>query len=290
LDLLSKRDGGSNYTEAKFLNEVLGESCDVGTKLVTLTDIKQASTLNKNEEREALKQVGKYAYRSMGVDWGGGGEEEISYTALCIVGRNPRNGKMECIYAKRLHAGFSHVEEAREIMRLFKAFQCHYFCHDYGGSGSVREALMVQSGFPLEKILPFMYVRATIRKMVEAKRPGGFSQRAYYTIDKARSLVLQAQSLKTQAILLPEYASSKDITHDLLALIEDKSSRPSAADVFLITRNAKMPDDFAHALNFACVGIWHIHNCYPDLSKLAEIKLTRQQKNFAEPLTQSWEE
>jgi hypothetical protein len=182
------------------------------------------------------------------------------------------------------------MQEAAEVMILFKAFQCHYFCHDYGGSGSVREALMIQAGFPIEKILPFMYVRATARKMVEAKRPGGYNQRAYFTLDKARSLVLQAQCIKTAGILLPEYESSKDITEDLLALIEDKRQTPGGADVFLITRNAKLPDDFAHALNFACIGIWHVHNCYPDISKLATIKLAPEQQNFAEITAKAWGE
>jgi len=291
LDLLGKREGRNNYTEAKFLNEVLGESCDVGTKLVTLTDIKRVATLNKNTEKDALRSIHNYLYRAMGVDWGGGGEDEISFTVVTVVGMNPQSGKMECIFAKRLHLGYSHIEEAQEVMRLFKAFQCHYFCHDYGGSGSVREALMIQSGFPIEKILPFMYVRATVNKMVEAKRPGGFNQRAYYTVDKARSLVLQAQCIKTQAIQLFKYDSeSQEILHDLLALIEAKSERPGAADVFLITRNAKMPDDFAHALNFACIGIWHVHKAYPDLTKLTQIKLTPEQRNFADPVVQDWNE
>jgi hypothetical protein len=83
--------------------------------------------------------------------------------------------------------------------------------------------------------------------------------------------------------LLPEYESSKDITHDLLALMEDRRDVPSGADIFLIRRNAKLIDDFAHALNYGCIAIWHAFQCYPDLSKLVAIKLTPQQMNFANP-------
>jgi len=288
LDLLGKRDGRNNYNEAKFLNEVLGESCDVGVKLVTMTDIKRASTLNRNNEREALARVKSYIIRAMGVDWGGGGEDEISFTTIVIIGLNPKTSKLECIFTKRLHAAYQHSEEAAEVIRLFDAFQCHYFAHDYGGSGSVREALMVQAGFPLDKILPYMYVRATARKMVEAKKPGGFNQRPYFSLDKARSLVLQAQSIKSGVILLPEYESSKDITHDLLALIEEKHDMPQSADVYLIRRNAKMSDDFAHALNYACISIWHLHHCYPDLSKLEKFKLSPEQARFASPNITVW--
>lgn len=290
LELLGKRDGRGGYTEGKFLNEVLGESCDVGVKLVTLTDIKKASTLNKNEERDALKAVRSYRYRALGVDWGGGGENMVSFTTCAVVGINPQNGNMECIFAKRFHSAYSHAEEAAALIRIFTSFQCHYFCHDYGGSGSVREALMIQAGLPMSKILPFMYVRASAKKMVEAKRPSGYNQRAYYTLDKARSLVLQAQCLKTGTIALPEYESSKDITHDLLALTEEKHDTLSAADMYLVVRNPKMSDDFAHALNYACIGIWNTHRCFPDLSKLNAIKLTpAQAAEFAEPDIQQWD-
>jgi hypothetical protein len=292
LELLGKRDGRNNYTQARFLNEVLGESCDVGIKLVTLTDIRNASRKGnefKNEEPIALKRVHTFLYRAMGVDWGGGGEDMISWTVVTITGLDPKSGRLEVLFTKRLHAGMTHMEEVVDIMRLFKAFQCHYFCHDYGGAGAVREALMIQAGFPIEKIFPFAYVRATSRKMVEMKRPGGHNQRAYFSLDKARSLVLQALCLKALRILLPEYETSKDVTEDLLALIEDKHAVPRGADIYLITSNPKMSDDFAHSLNFSCIGIWHIHRCYPDLSRVNDIKLTPEQANFANPSVKRWD-
>lgn len=283
LELLGKRDGRNNFTQANFLNEVMGESCDVGVKLITLSDIKAASTLNENTEEEALKRVSDFRLVTLGVDWGGGGQDMISTTTCAVVGLNPRTGLLECIFAKRFHAGYSHIEEATALLRIFKAFQCHYFAHDYGGSGSMRETLMIQSGLPINRVIPFMYSRLADRKMVQGKRPGGYNQRMYYTLDKAKSLVLQAQCLKTGAVSLPDYNSSKDITHDLLALIEEKHDTLGKADLYLIRRNAKMSDDFAHALNYACVAIWHTTKSYPDLSIIKGIKLTAAQRNFAEP-------
>ena len=282
LELLNKRDGKGGYDTSKFMNEVLGESSDTGVKLVTMTDIRRTSVLNKNERRAALDQIGRYRYRALGVDWGGGGEEMVSTTTAAVVGFDPVTGKTDCIYTKRMHSAMTHDEEARELIDMFKAFQCHFFAHDFGGSGSVRETLMIQAGLPMQKIVPFMYVRASVKKMIEsAKIRGG--RRPYYTLDKARSLVLQAQCLKTQMIRLPDYDSSKAITHDLLALIEDKHDSPSGADIFLITRNPKMSDDFAHALNYGALAIWHIERCYPDLSKITKMKLTEDQKRFAQP-------
>lgn len=281
--LLDKQDGLGGYDTTKFMNEVLGESSDIGVKLVTLTDIKTASRLNKNEWRDALDRCGDYLYRVLAVDWGGGGEDFVSTTTYAVLGLNIKTRTMDCIYAKRMTGAIGHHDEARILIDVFKAFQCHMFAHDYGGAGSVRETLMIQAGLPLQVIIPFMYVRASAKKMVEIHRPAGHQQRSYYTLDKARSLVLQATAIKAGNVLLPEYNSSKNVTHDLLSLVEDRRESPGRADIFLVTRNAKMTDDFAHALNFGCVAIWHTWNCYPDLSKVLAIKLTAAQADFVNP-------
>lgn len=287
LDLLKKRD---RYDKTKFMNEVLGESSDVGVKLVTLTDIRNVSVLNKNDWHAALKEVRKYTHRVLAVDWSGGGEDGMSTTTYCVIGRNVHTGKTECFYTGRMHASLGHDEEAQQLITIFKAFRCHLFAHDFGGAGTVRETLMVQAGLPVDRIVPFVYVRASVKKMVEFKKPKpGSGERPYYTLDKARSLVLQATALKSQTVLLPEYNSSKNITHDLLALMEDRHDSPGGADIFLIRRNPKMIDDFAHALNYGCVALWHAFKCYPDLSRATAIKLTPQQANFADPPITTYE-
>jgi len=286
LDLLKKQN---RYDQTKFMNEVLGESCDIGVKLVTLTDIRNVSVLNKNEWRNALDQLNKYSHRVLAVDWSGGGEDGLSTTTYCVVGRNVHTGKTECIYTKRLHAT-GHHEEAKILLDVFKAFRCFIFAHDFGGAGSVRETLMIQAGMPVDRIVPFVYVRASVKKMVEFRKPpDGSGGRGYYSLDKARSLVLQATAVKAQQVLLPEYESSKDITQDLLALMEDRHDSPGGSDIFLVRRNPKLIDDFAHALNFGCVALWHAFNCYPDLSKAMAIKLTPEQANFAEPPNVTYE-
>ena len=150
---------------------------------------------------------------------------------------------------------------------------------------------MIQAGLPIPKIMGLMYVRASVKKMVEAMRPSGHNQRTYYTLDKARSLVLQATCIKAQHILFPEYESSKEITHDLLALMEARKELAGKADIFLVARNPKMTDDFCHALNFGCIGMWHVlMKRYPDLSRHMNIKLTKEQANFVHPPSPTWQE
>jgi hypothetical protein len=281
-ELIDKRDGKNNYDQSRFYNEVLGESCDVGNKLVTITDIKKASTLGVNELEKCIDAFRRCTVRTLGVDWGGGGEDGVSSTVASLVGLRA-DGKIGCYYCVRFHAGFTHDEEARALLRLFREGCCHYFAHDYGGSGSVRETLMIQAGLPIDRIMNFMYVRATTRNMVHWNPPHPNEMRGYFALDKARSLVLQATCIKGAVVALPEYESSKNITHDLLALLEDKHEMPRGADIYLVRKQPKIPDDFAHSLNYGCVAIWDRTGRYPDLSSIQGIKLTAQQLSLSSP-------
>ena len=285
-ELLGKRDGRGNYSGGKFLNEVLGESADVGVKLITLTDIKNASEPTwVNTLEAACERIKHCRLRVIAADWGGGGEEGVSFTTAALCGLNAYNGKIECHFAFRFHAAFTHDEEARELLRIFRAGGCHIFAHDYGGAGSVRETLMIQAGLPIERIANFSYVRATTRNIITYKAPFEGELRGYYSVDKARSLVLQATCLKAGLIRLPEERSSIDVTQDMTNLLEDKHEMPHGSDIYLIRRKPKTSDDFAHALNFACLAIWHTEKKYPDLSAVQGIKLTESQLSFSSPPT-----
>jgi hypothetical protein len=142
---------------------------------------------------------------------------------------------------------------------------------------------MIQAGLPPDRIIGFEYVRAHARDIVYYKKPFQGEMRGRWMLDKARSLVLQAVCIKSGIILLPEYDSSKLVTHDLLALMEDKHEMPKGADMYLITRVPKQSDDFAHALNYGCMAIWHATQNYPDLSSVQGIKMSEEQLNLANP-------
>ena len=56
-------------------------------------------------------------------------------------------------------------------------------------------------------------------------------------------------------------------TLDLLALIECPTFTRANDPVYLIGRKPGIPDDFAHALNFACSAIWDKIRAYPALGR-----------------------
>ena len=110
--LLDKRDGRRGYSPARFQNEVLGESCDLGTKLITLTELRASCVLPVDNTLDgAVKVLRNYSKRIMGIDWGGAGVDQTSFTAIAVMGRHPVTKKLECIYGKRLHSATSHIDE-----------------------------------------------------------------------------------------------------------------------------------------------------------------------------------
>lgn len=282
-ELVGKMDGRGNYSKGKFLNEVLGESADEGVKLITLTDINNVSQAAwTNDLAKACERIKHCTLKVLGADWGGGGEEGVSYTAIALVGLDA-TGVIECHFAYRFDARYTHDEEAKELLRIFRGAGCHIFAHDYGGAGSVRETLMIQAGLPLEKIMNFSYVRATTRNIVHYTEPHPGEVRGFYSVDKARALVLQATCLKAGLIKLPNYKESIGVTQDMTNLLEDKHEMPRGSDIYLIRRKPKTSDDFAHALDFACLAVWHATQKYPDLSAVRGIKLTESQLRFSSP-------
>jgi hypothetical protein len=284
-ELIAKSEGRMGYDKAKYFNEVLGESCDVGVTLVSETDIRKASALGgtKNDFMTACKELAKCKLRVMGVDWGGGGAEAVSFTVITLLGLNVAKQRIDCYYAERLPISLPRDEEISTILKYFQRSGCHFIAHDYGGSGDVREAILVQAGMPTERIVNVGYVTAPKRNIFYWEAPTHGEIRGYYALDKTRSLVLQAYCLKGGLISLPEYESSKDVTRDMLNLIEERKEVPRASDLVLIRRRPKFSDDFAHALNFGCAAIWHKEQKWPDLTVLKNLQLTEEQLVFAKP-------
>jgi hypothetical protein len=279
--LINKRD---RTTPAIFLNECMGESCDVGAKLVTLSDIRQVSTLHRNEWGVATKVdfMRSYTFRVLGIDWGGGGASETSFTTLTVIGVTP-DGRYHTIWAERLHSATSDVQEVQRIKEVFNVFSCHFLAHDYGGSGSVHETLLIQARFPLERIMPISYVFTTSKQIITFNEPPVGSSRHFYSVDKTRSLLLLCALIKAGHLLLPEYESSKDVTEDLLHLVKEKTETRRAGDILLIRRQPGQTDDFAHSTNFALCCAYHYLQRFPDLAKTLDITLTPEQLNLAKP-------
>lgn len=278
----------------RYHNEVLGESCDVGSRLVTRTELMAAADLPwANTPEAAHPHLREYSSVMMGVDWGGGGGGTIkkrrgqvivsggttSFTVVSVVGFRPGSPAPHLLFAVRLPITMSPQEEITYILSLFRRFSCKILAHDYGGAGSLRETLMLQAGLRPDKVMPCIYVRSVAKPIVSAEPPTDKSTRYYYSVDKTRSLALLCAVIKAGMGHMPKWSDINDaepcIYEDFLALIESNIENVYGTDRYLITRDPKKPDDFCHSFNFACAAEWHHNQHYPNLAKQFSISYVR---------------
>ncbi len=277
--LLGKRQGLGNTTTSMFYNEVLAESYDTGMKLVTKTELEQAACLHENVESVALENCGNYDYKILAVDWGGGGEKEVSFTTLAVMGIRG-DGKIETIFGKRLLTPHDHIAEANECLRVYTTFGCMTIAHDYTGAGSIRETLLVHKGLPLDNILPIAYVRTASQDIMNYVPSTEQHSRAYWRVDKARSLQLTCHAIKLGFIKFFKYDYTPDnpgLLHDFLALIENKVSTNAAGDIYTIQRNPMFSDDFAQAVNIGACCLWHMSGRWPRLAEMSGLAISNAQ-------------
>jgi hypothetical protein len=282
-------DAKNNMAKGPLFNEKLGESCDVRSNLLTKPDLQKASNLKMggklhvNDLDRAVKLVPHYIERTMGVDWGGGGLEGVSYTTIVILGHKP-NGDIDVLYGERLVDFTDPAEEVAIILHYLRAFRCGILAHDFAGSGSVKETLLLQAGLPINKLFPAFYMRAYAGPMVNYKPPKeGIGGRAYYVVDKARSLVLLCELIKHDVFHFPKWESWEHLATDFLALVEDKHEMTRGADIYLVGKKKRRSDDFAHSVNYASLAYWHSQQRYPDLAKKIGVRLTSRQQKELQP-------
>lgn len=280
-DLLRKQFGDSMSNHNTFLNEVLGVSSDRGSKLITKTELIAASVgVGPNKRKAAVDKLEKYTHRVLGIDWGGGGDQETSFTTYAVLGILT-SGQVEVIYGHRSMTPHDHLREAVIARDMASMFQCQLIAHDYSGAGDVRESFLLHAGASSDSILALQYQAVTARPLMYYNPPSAIRSRGYYTLDKTRSLQLTIQCIKLKHIRFFDYDFvSKDnpgLSSDFLSLIEEKRESKPTSDRYCIIKQANTRDDFAHSVNFAACALWRLSGSYPNLSQLAGFHLHESQ-------------
>ena len=245
-ELIQKREGAANTAPHVFINEILGESSATGNQLVTLPDLQAAAILpwannSMDPLQEVFDRLGDYKTTVMGIDWGGGGEDGVSFTVLSLLGFRA-DGKIDVLWGRRLLNPHEHIKEAQEILGYFQRFNPSFIAHDYTGAGILRETFLIQAGVPIERIIPIQYVRSATHSLMTFHPPTVQHQRTWYSLDKTRSLLYVTSSIKLKMIRFFQYDHKSDdvpgLIHDFLALIDEKKPGTHAGDIYLIKRAA----------------------------------------------------
>ena len=287
-ELKAKQEGLGMVSPNKFHNEVLGESYDIGARLVTETELKEAACLpweNNPQQPDPgiFETLPHYVDRVLAIDWGGGGEKGVSFTVIALLGLRP-DGRIDCIWGKRLMTPYNHEAEARECCHWFKKFRCSRLVHDYTGAGILRETFFTQLGFNPKDLFPVWYIGPAKQSMVRYEPANSLSPRGYWQVDKTRSLLYTCQSIKHGHLRFFKYDNKGSLNpgliHDFLALNENKKHLDSGSDLYIIGRDEGLADDFAQAVNIGCACIWHVNKALPDFAnskKLREVEWTAAQ-------------
>lgn len=278
--LLGKREGMGNTPKHVFHNEVLGESSDTGSRLVTLTELQRACVLPWPRDLTiALREWDPniYKVRVLACDWGGGGQDMMSYTVYAVMGMRV-DGKIDVIFAYRSLTPHEHEREGKLAIGLASQFKCHFIAHDYTGAGSLRETFIVQAGYPIERIVPVAYVRVGATAKIMQFKPGSKgAPRSHYQVDKTRSLLLTCNQIKSQWIRFfkDDYVHSDDagLIRDFLALVDEKVDSRTGKDVYTIIRDPNLRDDFAQAVNIGACTIWSSCDIWPDVAAVAALQV-----------------
>lgn len=273
-----KRQGFGNTSQPVFYNEVCGESFDTGAKLLTVTDLRKAACLHENTIEEAVKHIGDYTQRIVAVDWGGGGADETSFTAVAVLGWLP-DGKIDVIYGWRSLTPNNPVLEAQLVLDIMKRFLATHMVHDFAGAGAIRETIITQAGLPENRSIPVAYARVTVGPMIKyVPLNENTGKRSHHVVDKTRSLQFTCELIKHKHIRFFAFdyknPDNKGLLYDFLALIEDRVDSRMGQELCTIIRNKKAgPDDFAHAVNIGVCSLCHANEHWPDIALMTQTEV-----------------
>lgn len=145
------------YSIALFHNEVLGLSYDSGTKLINPQALQTSSnpSLTFSMSKNYVGRTALY----MGIDWGGGGTDSNSYTAITIGGYD--GDKFTYIYMRKLEGMDAEPKNVERIVdQLVHEYRIHMIGTDYGGGHQYNDHLIRTYG--LQKILRYQYVNTKL--------------------------------------------------------------------------------------------------------------------------------
>jgi len=225
------------------MNEIFGISSDIGVRLITADDIRDVSDLGSHAHLMNCK--GNYKYRVLGIDWGIA--EITSFTVATVVGITP-NGRVHVLYAKR-YVGMNPESVLRDVMKMYEGYECHFCAPDFG-VGFLNNTILNNRGL---KVVQMQYVRQN--KFMSPKVSHGVTT---WTIDRNTALSMIFWKIKQGLVRFPLPEFSDGYTRDLLSPYESLVEQSSGLATKKFLRDPAKPDDFCHALVFACMVLYHL--------------------------------
>jgi len=233
---------------ATFIQENLGISYSVGQRLLTMQHIRRQCVLPDTKRMQELLKDNpeRYSYVVAGVDWGGA--ELSSFTVITVIGIRP-NGRIDVLWARR-YRGFDPDEQMTDIAHICRFYGVTACFCDAGMGLDKNQILMKRFGLP---IVQMQYTRQ-LKLFGKNRSTGRTNVVQCWTIDKVMALDVLFLAIRNRRIFFPkdeQFISS--MCPDLLSPYES-TTEVGGLTHRLYLRSESQPDDFCHALCFACMG------------------------------------
>ena len=217
------------------LQEVMGISCSLGSRLITQADIDRQCVLPSMLELQNC--IHNYIFTVGGIDWGIG--ETQSFTVHTILGMRP-DGGIDVLWARRF-AGFDPDETLRQIAQAHNYYQCRMLAADFGMGFDKNIMLENRFGIPVVQI---QYLSQN--KLLGYNPLLGHHR---WTVDRVTAMELVFLAIKYGKIRFPRKEDMLTFTPDLLSPYEEVIETGGIGHR-RFNRNPSVPDDFFHALTF----------------------------------------
>ena len=230
--------GPNKYSEAQFVNEVLGLSFDTGGQIITMSELKKLCIL----DNYGSMTRSRYKYIIAGVDWGI--SNFTSFTVLIILGINS-DGKADILYSKK-YVNPNPVEQIYDIAKQLRIWQVDLCGVDFGVGYTNNEMLKtIWMKHQRERVCVYQYAKQN-RHLVWNQKIDR------YVLSRTWSINQLFFDLKKGIISFPKFDDSSQIFDDILN-VHEEINESSSGKYKVFRHDPDKPDDFLHALNFAYV-------------------------------------
>ena len=237
-----------NGVLATFIQENLGISWSVGQRLLTMQHVQRQCVLPTTRwlQEEVKRNPARYSFIVAGIDWGGA--ELSSFTVITVIGIRP-NGRIDVLWARR-YRGFDPDEQMTDIARICRFYGVTACFCDAGMGLDKNQILAKRFGLP---IVQMQYTRQ-LKLFGKNRSTGRTNVVQCWTIDKVMALDVLFLAIRNRRIFFPkEEIFRATFCPDLLSPYES-TTEVGGLTHRLYLRSESQPDDFCHALCFACMG------------------------------------
>lgn len=240
-ELRNKLEGPNAYSESKAKNELFAMSDALGSRMISLQDLRDLCLEDHSVDRRDFKPE-DYDSTFAGVDWSGEGDKHQSLTALWIWGFHRKTKKLRCVYYRAFTPGHP-IQDVREIAQICSAYNCQFVSGDAGG-GTHANALLREA---LGEHRVFGIRMGAISKQIVWDSING-----NYNVDKTVVLDALFLAIKRKEFEFGSTAAMDPAFKHFLSEYEHITANGAGRRIW--QRSASTPDDLLFAAVFAWIS------------------------------------